>query len=145
VKEINILLVEDNLDHAKLIELILIRKNVRAHVHVVRDGVEAMTHLFHHTLVEKARRLPRPDLILLDLNMPRVDGRELLRRLKSDRVLRDVPVIVVSTSEREQDKVSASRDGAVGYISKSAGFDVMSEMLARVTDFAELERVGRLL
>jgi chemotaxis family two-component system response regulator Rcp1 len=82
-KELNILLIEDNLEHARLIQLILNRKNVRARVHIARDGVEAMSLLTRSSAATYDKKVIRPDLILLDLNMPRIDGRDVLRRVKS--------------------------------------------------------------
>jgi CheY-like chemotaxis protein len=131
-KELNILLIEDNLEHARLIQLILNRKNVRAHVHIARDGVEAMSLLTQSTATTLDKKAVRPDLILLDLNMPRIDGRSVLRRVKSDRALKDIPVVIVSTSEKEEDRVYAAREGASGYLSKSVGFDAFSDMLFKI-------------
>jgi len=143
MKKLNILLIEDNLDHARLIQLILNRKNVRAHVQVVRDGVEAMSFLCHSSLSTLPKKVLRPDLILLDLNMPRVDGRDLLRQVKSAHALKDIPVVVVSTSEKDEDKVYAARAGAAAYLTKSLGFDVFSKMLSEITDLPALRNVKR--
>jgi len=143
MKELNILLIEDNLDHARLIELVLSRKNVRAHVHVARDGVEAMAFLGRTNLPTVPNMLVRPDLILLDLNMPRVDGRELLRQVKSSRTLKDIPVVVVSTSEKDDDRVYAERVGAAAYLCKSVGFEAFSKKLSEITDLPALRNVKR--
>lgn len=140
MKELNILLIEDNLEHARLIQLILSRRNVHAEVFVVRDGVEAMSYLFPTRMPSHPKKSPRPDLILLDLNMPRVDGRELLRQVKSSHALKHIPVVVVSTSDREEDKISASRAGAAAYVSKSLGFDALSKMLSSVTRLSPSKR-----
>ncbi len=139
-KELEILLIEDNLEHANLIELILRRKNIRARVAIARDGVEAMSYLFPSRMSSHPKKSPRPDLILLDLNMPRVDGRELLRQVKSSHALKHIPVVVVSTSDREEDKISASRAGATAYVSKSLGFDALSKMLSSVTRLSPSKR-----
>jgi chemotaxis family two-component system response regulator Rcp1 len=143
MKELNILLVEDNLDHARLIQLILDRRNVRAHVQVARDGVEAMSLLTHPSMSRSPRKAVRPDLILLDLNMPRVDGRRLLRQVKSTHTLKDIPVVVLSTSEKVEDRIYAAREGAAAYLSKSLGFDAFSQMLSEITDLPALQNVKR--
>jgi two-component system response regulator len=141
MKKLNILLIEDNLDHARLIQLILDRKNVRAHVQVARDGVEAMSLLTHTGLSPSPKRAARPDLILLDLNMPRVDGRELLRQVKSTHTLKDIPVVVLSTSEKAEDRIYAAREGAAAYLGKSLGFDAFSQMLSEVIDLPALRNM----
>lgn len=143
MKELNILLIEDNLDHARLIQLILDRKNVRAQVQVARDGVEAMSFLSHSSLSALPKKVVRPDLILLDLNMPRVDGRDLLRQLRSTHSLKDIPVVVLSTSEKVDDKVYAARAGAAAYLGKSVGFDAFSKMLSEIAELPALRNVKR--
>jgi two-component system response regulator len=142
-RELNVLLIEDNPEHARLIQLILDRKNIRAHVHVVRDGVEAMSLLSQSSLQTRHEKTFRPDLILLDFNMPRVDGRNVLRQVKASSSLRDIPVVVVSTSEKEEDRVYAAREGATAYLSKSAGFDVFSEMLSKIAASPQLTLTNR--
>jgi chemotaxis family two-component system response regulator Rcp1 len=141
MKELNILLIEDNLDHARLIQLILDRRNVRAHVQVARDGVEAMSFLSRASLSRSPTKVVRPDLILLDLNMPRVDGRHLLHQVKSTHMLKDIPVVVLSTSEKDEDRIYAAREGAAAYLSKSLGFDAFSQMLSDITDLPALRNM----
>lgn len=135
-----ILLIEDNLEHAKLIELILRRKNIQAHVSVVRDGTEALELFRRISGSSSVSKNLRPDLILLDLNTPRLDGRELLHRVKSTKSLKDIPVVVVSTSNRPEDLQFARREGATQYISKSSSFEEWSEMLGRVHELASLKK-----
>ncbi len=132
---IKILLVEDNFEHAKLMQLILERKKVPAHISVARDGIEAINYLLRSTSAGTPVRNPRPDLILLDLNTPRFDGRKVLHRLKSSKSLKDIPVVVVSTSEKPDDRAFAAREGAMEYICKSTGFEEWSEKLSRVYEF----------
>lgn len=127
-----ILLVEDNYEHLRLTRYILRTRNVPGDIRVVRDGEEAMDYLYHRNRYTDQGRSPRPDLVLLDLNIPRVDGKEVLRMIKDDRELRDIPVVVVSSSDREEDIRYALQTGAAEYISKSAGFDKLSEALASV-------------
>ena len=95
-----ILLVEDDLEDAGLTIEALRQGEVPCRISLVRDGEEAMEFLHRHA---KYRRAPRPDLILLDLNMPRKDGREALGEIKSDPALRTLPVVVLTTSGAEED------------------------------------------
>ena len=99
-KAVELLLVEDNPVDIKLTTRALKKGKLLNHLHVVRDGVEAMD--FLHNEGEFAD-VPRPDLILLDLNMPRKDGREVLSDIKNDDELKYIPVIVLTTSDAEQD------------------------------------------
>ncbi len=84
-------------------------------------------------------KYPVPNLILLDLNLPKRDGREVLRLIKSDDALKEIPIVIVSTSDREEDVSYAFQTGAAAYISKSAGFDRLTEKLSDVVKYA---RVG---
>jgi CheY-like chemotaxis protein len=121
----DILLVEDN-----EFEVILF---MRAHglngsatrIEVARDGVEALEFLF-----EGARRLPR--LVLLDLNMPRVDGFEVLERLRADERTRDLPVVIFSGSDEESDRLKAERLGASAYVRKPIGFAKLQATLVDI-------------
>jgi two-component system response regulator len=136
---INILIVEDNLGHQKITEYALRRSNAPLRISVVRDGQEVLDYLFRSAGFEDAERFPSPDLILLDLNLPMRDGREILKIIKEDATLRDIPVVIVSTSDREEDITYAFQTGAVGYISKSSGFDKYNEQLAAVHTLARVK------
>jgi len=132
----NILLIEDNLEHLRLTKYILERNNVSGEVYVARDGQEAIDFLYQRNQFKDAASSPRPDLVLLDLNIPRVGGKEVLRIIKSDRMLQDIPVIVVSSSDREEDMKYAYESGAAGYISKSDGFEKLNDALASIHNVA---------
>lgn len=134
---LNILIVEDNLAHLKLTQLVLQRSNVNARLFVVRDGQEALDFLFHTNAFADADLHPRPNLILLDLNIPRRDGREVLRILNEHDTLSTVPVVIVSTSDREEDVSFAFAHGAVAYVSKSSGFTNFNSQLIDVIRFAQ--------
>jgi CheY-like chemotaxis protein len=128
----NILIVEDNLAHQRITEYVLKRNNVDAAFYVVRDGQEALDFLFHRNQFSDPVAYPPPHLILLDLNLPRRDGREVLKLIKADPALRGIPVVIVSTSDRDEDVQYAFGQGAVAYVSKSSGFDAFNEKLASV-------------
>ncbi len=136
---INILIVEDNLGHLRITQYVLKRNNVQANYFIVRDGQEALDFLFHKEQFTDAARYPQPDLILLDLNLPKRDGREVLKIVKGDSVLSEIPVVIVSTSDREEDLSYASQVGAVAYISKSSGFDKFNSELGGVIRYARLQ------
>ena len=131
----NILIAEDNLSHQKITEYILKKNNVPAKYFVVRDGQEVLDYLFHKNNYTDSEKYPIPNLILLDLNLPKRDGREVLKIIKSDSGLKDIPVVIVSTSDRVEDVSYAMQTGAVAYISKSSGFDKFNQELAGVPKY----------
>ena len=134
-----ILIVEDNLAHLKITEYVLKRSRIDAEFVVVRDGQEALDYLLRKNRYADETTAPAPDLILLDLNLPKRDGREVLRIIKADPSLKDLPVVIVSTSDREEDVTFAFQHGAVAYISKAGGFDRFSEELSTVTEYAKVK------
>jgi two-component system response regulator len=134
--DINILLVEDNYEHLRLTKYILKQNNVPGQLFVVRDGQEALDYLYQRDKFSDPALNPRPDLVLLDLNIPRINGREILKIMKSDDKLKDIPVVVVSSSEREEDVSYAHKAGAAAYISKSSGFEKLNEALATIHLYA---------
>ncbi len=135
-RPIHILLVEDNLEHQKITEYALKRNNLGGTCLVVRDGQEALDVLYRQGVYADGARYPAPDLILLDLNLPKRDGREVLRIIKQDPALKEIPVVIVSTSDREEDVSYAFQTGAVAYISKSGGFDKFTSEIATVSQYA---------
>jgi CheY-like chemotaxis protein len=133
---IHILIVEDNLEHQKITEYALKRNNVGGKFIVVRDGQEALDYLYRERKYRDPASSPVPDLILLDLNIPKRDGREVLKIIKEDASLKDIPVVIVSTSDREEDVTYAFQTGAVAYISKSGGFDKFNSEIGSVAQYA---------
>jgi CheY-like chemotaxis protein len=136
-----ILLVEDNFEHLRLTKYILRHNNVPGDVYVVRDGQEALDYLYHRNQFANVAANPRPDLVLLDLNIPRVNGKEVLDRIKSDEELKDIAVVVLSSSDREEDVSYAYEHGAAAYISKSAGFERLNQALASIHTFASARKL----
>jgi CheY-like chemotaxis protein len=112
-----ILLAEDEPADAHLVKAALAENEILADLHHVVDGREALEFLRRQG--PRFATAPRPNLILLDLNMPRMDGRECLAALKQDEILRDIPVVILTTSEVERDVVASYHLGAAGYITKS--------------------------
>lgn len=136
VNELRILLVEDNYEHLRLTRYILKTQNVPGELFVVRDGQEALDFLYHSNQFYDPAKYPRPDLVLLDLNIPRIDGKEVLKTIKGDVHLKDIPVVVVSSSDREEDVQFAYDTGAAAYISKSSGFETLKSALSTVHTYA---------
>lgn len=135
-----ILLVEDNFEHLRLTKYILRHNNVPGEVYVVRDGQEAIDYLYNRNQFADVSANPRPDLVLLDLNIPRIDGKEVLKLIKSDEYLKDISVVILSSSDREEDVSYAYEHGAAAYISKSAGFERLNEALSSIHTFASAQR-----
>lgn len=125
-----ILLVEDDPADAGLTKRAIKTGRIPCEVHHAKDGVEAMEFLRHQG--DRFKDAPRPDLILLDLNMPRKDGREVLADLKNDPELKSIPVIVLTTSDIEQDIEASYLQGANSFITKPMDvqdfFDVVSQL-----------------
>jgi CheY-like chemotaxis protein len=135
--QINVLIVEDNPAHQKITEYILKKNNIPVTIFVVRDGQEILDYLYRREPYTDIQKYPIPDIILLDLNMPKRDGREVLKIIKEDSALQKIPIVVVSTSDRVEDVSYARRMGVVGYISKSIGFDKLNEELSGILKYLE--------
>ncbi len=131
-KQVELLLVEDNPVDIKLTTRALKEGKVLNNLSVVRDGVEAMQFLHREGDYSKA---PRPDLILLDLNMPRMDGREVLTEIKNSDDLKHIPVIVLTTSDAEQDVLRSYNLHANSYITKPVDFDQFVDAIRRFEEF----------
>ena len=129
---VEILLVEDNLGDARLAAEALKESKVSNRLHHVRDGVEAMEFLRRQN---EYAHVPQPDLILLDLNMPRKDGREVLAEIKGDPGLRLIPVVVLTTSEAEQDLLKSYDLHANAFITKPLDLDRFIEVVHAIENF----------
>lgn len=129
---IEILLVEDSPTDALLTQRALADAKLVNRVHVVRDGVEAIAFLRKQAPYAAA---PRPQLILLDLNMPRMDGREVLAEIKTDDDLRGIPVIVLTSSSAEEDVLKSYKLHANCYITKPVDFDAFAKAVASIENF----------
>lgn len=133
-KKLRILLVEDNPEDVLIAERSLMKANMRekSELFVVRDGQEALDYLRRHGKFTEAAR---PDLILLDLKLPKVNGHEVLAEVKGDDRLRRIPVIVMTVSEREEDMVKAYNSGASGYITKPPSSAEFAKVIETVLDY----------
>ncbi len=131
-RSIEILLVEDNPGDARLTIEAMREAKLSNHLHVVEDGVEAMQFLRREGRFGAA---PRPDLILLDLNLPKKDGREVLAEIKSDPALKRIPVVVLTTSRAEQDVLAAYDLHANCYVTKPVDLDQFMKIVQQIDAF----------
>jgi two-component system, chemotaxis family, response regulator Rcp1 len=131
-RPIEILLVEDNPGDVRLTIEALRESKVRNNLHLARDGVEAMAFLRREGQFANA---VRPDLILLDLNLPRKDGREVLTEVKAEQDLKSIPVVVLTTSTAEQDVLQSYQLQANCYISKPVDLEQFIKVVRSIEDF----------
>jgi two-component system, chemotaxis family, response regulator Rcp1 len=131
-RSIEILLVEDNPGDVRLTREALKEGNFRSNLHVVTDGVQALEYLRRGVGYAQA---VRPDLILLDLNLPRKDGREVLETIKEDPELRSIPVVILTSSQAEQDIVRAYGLHANCYVSKPVELDRFIDVVKSTVTF----------
>lgn len=128
-KPVIFLMADDDPDDRLLIKEAFQESLLTNTIYFVEDGVELMDYLRHQDKYSNPGDAPRPDLILLDLNMPRKDGREALAEIKSDSRLRYIPVVVLTTSKAEEDIMRSYDIGAAGYITKPVTFDGLVEAI----------------
>lgn len=121
---ITIVLADDDAEDRELVREALLESRLRNDLHTVADGEELMDYLYRRGRHE-GRPAPRPGLILLDLSMPRKDGREALAEIKADPALRQIPVIVMTTSRAEEDICRSYDLGASSYITKPVTFSAL--------------------
>ncbi|MBI3903396.1 MAG: response regulator [Nitrosomonadales bacterium] len=126
------LLVEDNPGDVRLTQEALKTHKVQNNLHVVTDGEEAMLFLRKQG---KYANAPRPDIILLDLNLPRKDGREVLAEIKSDILLKTIPVVIITSSEAEQDVIRSYNLNANCYVTKPVNLDQFIKVVQSINDF----------
>lgn len=131
-KKLTILLVEDEPADAHLVRLAFEEGQVLADLHHVSDGVEAFAFLRREGIYKNA---PSPDLILLDLNMPRMDGRQFLQKIKADKSLHTRPVVVLTTSDAERDMLDSYDHFASGYIVKPVDVDAFIKTVRGIGDY----------
>ena len=132
IEPIEILMVEDSPGDVRLTHELLKETKVLNHLHVVGDGAEAMAFLKHQG---KYANVPRPDLILLDLNLPIKDGRELLGEIKADGELLNIPVVILTISEAEEDILKTYNLHANCYIAKPINLKQFAKVVKSIEDF----------
>jgi CheY-like chemotaxis protein len=129
---LEVLLIEDNPGDVRLTREAFRDAQALIRLHVAFDGVDAMEFLNH---LAAHAGVPRPDLILLDLNLPRMDGREVLAQIKKDDSLRMIPVVILTTSEDEADIVKSYELQANCYLKKPVEFEAFERLVRSINDF----------
>jgi CheY-like chemotaxis protein len=129
---IEVLLVEDNPGDAELTRIALEDSKISVNLNVVEDGVEAMAFLQKQGNYANA---PHPDIVLLDLNLPKKDGREVLAEIKADKKLRRIPVVVLTTSQSEEDILKAYNLSANCFITNPVDFDQFVKIVQSIENF----------
>lgn len=129
---VHVLLAEDNPTDVLLTREALADAKLRIHLHVVEDGVEALEFLHKEG---KYGDVPNPDIILLDLNLPNMNGHEALTAIKSDDRLKHIPVVILTTSEDEADVQESYHSGANCYITKPVNFDQFRSVVKTIETF----------
>ena len=141
-RSITILMADDDEDDRLLTQDAMKESRVLNQLYFVEDGVELLQYLRREGKYADEVLYPKPGLILLDLNMPRMDGREALQHIKSDPELRGIPVVILTTSKQEEDMVKGYGLGAASYITKPVNFEGLVELMKAIgkywVEFVEL-------
>lgn len=141
-RSITILMADDDEDDRLLTQDALIESRVLNHLYCVEDGVELLQYLRREGKYIDKVSYPTPSLILLDLNMPRMDGRQALQHIKADPKLKSIPVVILTTSKQEEDMIKGYGLGAASYIAKPVNFDDLVELMKAMgkywVEFVEL-------
>jgi len=132
VKSIDILIVEDNAGDARLIREVLNDNKIYSSLYMVKDGVDAMDFLRKKG---RYKTSPTPDVIILDLNLPRKDGREVLAEIKSDEKLKHIPIVIMTISQAEEDIVKSYNLHANCYITKPIDLNQFTRVVKSIEDF----------
>lgn len=132
MKQAQVLLVEDSEDDVELTLAALEDSKVKMDIHVVSDGISALAFLRNEG---EYHEKPRPDLILLDLNLPIMDGREVLKEIRDDPDITDIPVVVLTTSQNEEDILKMYKLHANCYISKPVDFRQFTHVIRQIEGF----------
>ncbi|MDO9567480.1 MAG: response regulator [Candidatus Desulfaltia sp.] len=130
-KPVDILLVEDNEDHIELTLRALKNNNLINDIHVVRDGQEALDFVYHLGKYKDTEKYPRPGLILLDIHLPKINGFEVLETLKKDPDVKSIPIIMLTTSSRDEEIAKSYAGGANSYVTKPVDF---GEFVKKIKD-----------
>ncbi len=124
-----VMLVEDNADHAELVIRTLEDHRIANKVIHFLDGQTALNYLLRHNEYENPETSPRPHMVLLDLRLPRIDGLEVLRLIKEQDELKNIPVIILTTSEAEKDVARAYSNHVNSYLVKPVGYEEFSKLM----------------
>lgn len=134
-KLVTILIAEDDLDDRVLAEEAFLESRIHNRLEFVNDGVEVLQYLRREGKFVNKLRYPEPGLVLLDLNMPRMDGREALAEIKADPELRHIPVVVLTTSKAEDDICRSYKVGANSFITKPGSFESLVDVVRSLNQY----------
>ena len=134
-REAVILMAEDNPAEQRLAERALGRGIIQCDLRMVSDGEETLDYLYRRGQYEDVSTSPRPDLLLLDLNMPKLDGRQVLEKMKQDSDLKQIPVVVLTTSKAEQDIARSYELGCNSYMNKPVEVDTFVSVLKSLQEY----------
>jgi CheY-like chemotaxis protein len=132
---LTILMADDDADDRKFTQDALLESRLVNDLHFVEDGVQLLDYLRGRGAYAAAGSAPRPGLILLDLNMPKMDGREALKEIKADPLLRQIPVVVLTTSKAEEDILRSYEFGANSFIAKPVTFEGLVKVMTQLGQY----------
>ncbi|KPA16533.1 response regulator receiver domain protein [Candidatus Magnetomorum sp. HK-1] len=132
---INILLVEDNRMDTELAIDAFEESHLSCKVHVAENGQKAIDYVFSKNAFSNREKFPKPDLILLDLKMPGIDGHEVLRQIKSEKVLKRIPIIILTSSKEHADLIRCYENGANSYLVKPVSYEGFIEMVQKIDEY----------
>ena len=135
IKNVSVLMADDDQDDCLLVKNAFAASLIINSLYFVEDGEELMNYLYHRGKYSDTAAFPMPGLILLDLNMPRKDGREALREIKANQYLRRIPVIILTTSEREEEIFRSYEMGANSFITKPVTFQGLVEVMKTLSRY----------
>ena len=141
--EKTILVVEDNPDHLELTLLTLQENGIRNQIVVAPDGVEALSYLFGHGKYEGRDCTIQPEVVLLDLKLPKLSGIEVLQRIRADPLTEFVPVVILTSSSEEEDVIASYRSGANAFVRKPVDFGDFTQKLRQLQVFWVLVNESR--
>jgi CheY-like chemotaxis protein len=128
-EQLNILLIEDNMAHAKLITRCLESNRVANHLYHVSDGEQALDYIFHRNAYSDQEKYPTPHLVLLDLRLPKIDGLEVLKQIRMGKEMSKLPVVILTTSAAEKDQAKAYKHHANSYLVKPVDYEKFQAMM----------------
>ena len=129
---LTILMADDDEDDCLLAQEALVESRLANNLHIVSDGEQLMDYLYHRGKYSDIDLSPRPGLILLDLNMPKKDGREALKQIKADANLRQIPIVILTTSKADEDIYRSYDLGANSFITKPVTFSGLVEVMKTI-------------
>ena len=133
IEPVSVLLVEDDPGDQKLVKVSLNKQRLANELHIVGSGEEALDFLYQRDKYSSG--VSHPDLILLDLNMPGIGGKEFLRRIKEDGALKDIPVVILTTSDSEEDIIDSYHLHASGYVKKPVEMDEFTKVMGQIGEY----------